>query len=183
MCRNDCLGLVYTLYHCLSSCELYATRLSSCHKHLQCANVTNNINHLRDTHILDMRQLDILRRMCYDMCMDLCLITIGDIKLSAPEIDIVHLLLEDDDPHWTVAEIAASLPYTVEETWEHVQSLILSGLLSRTDMSQSFENINIISLTVYSDSRDWLNENQQDIDDAFIMLNPDMFDIVEAAEA
>ena len=115
--------------------------------------------------------------------MEMHTIPIGDVRFSATEIDILHLLLEDDDPDWTVAEIAASLPYTVEETWEYVQSLILSGLLSRTDMSQSFENINIISLTVYSDSRDWLNDNQQDIDDAFIMLNPDMFDIVEAAEA
>tara|TARA_B100000427_G_scaffold221744_1_gene185505 strand:+ start:551 stop:898 length:348 start_codon:yes stop_codon:yes gene_type:complete len=115
--------------------------------------------------------------------MDLCLIAIGDIKFTAPEIDVVHLIMEDDDPDWTVAEIAASLPYTVEETWEYVQSLILSGLLVRTDMSQSFENIDIITLTVHDDSRDWLNDNQRDIDDAFIMLNPDMFDVMEAAEA
>ena len=36
--------------------------------------------------------------MCYDMYMELCLINIGNIKLSAAEIDVIHLLLEDDDP-------------------------------------------------------------------------------------
>ena len=162
---------------------MHATRLSSCLNHLQCANVTNNINHLRDTHLFDMRQLDIVQRVCYDMYMELCLINIGNIKLSAPEIDVVHLLLEDDDPHWTVDDIAGSLPYTVEDTWEYVQSLILAGLLERTDMTQTFEDINNISLTVPSDARAWLEENQQDIDDAFIMLNPDMFDVTEVAEA
>ena len=115
--------------------------------------------------------------------MDLCLIPIGDIKFCAAEIDIVHLLMEDDDPDWTVGDIAGSLPYTVEETWEYVQSLILTGLLSRTDMTQSFDNINNISLTVDMHARDWLDSHQPDIDDAFILLNPDMFDVTEVGEA
>lgn len=115
--------------------------------------------------------------------MDLCLITIGDIKFSAPEIDVLHLLSEDDDGHWTVGEIAASLPYDLSDTWEYVQSLILSNLIERADMSQSLETIDIITVYVTSASRDWMTEHQQDIDDAFIVLNPDMFDVTEVAEA
>ena len=69
--------------------------------------------------------------------MDLCLITIGGIKFCAAEIDLLHLLMEDDDPHWTVLEISNSLPYDVSDTWEYTQSLILSGIIERADMSQS----------------------------------------------
>jgi len=115
--------------------------------------------------------------------MELCLIPIGDIKFSASEIDVLHLLMEDDDPDWTVAEIAASLPYTTEEVWVDVQSLILSGMLARTNMNQTFENIEIITLTVPDSAQQWLTDHQQDIDDAFIVLNPDMFDVTEVAEA
>ena len=115
--------------------------------------------------------------------MDLRLINIGNIKLTAPEIDVVHLLMEDDDPHWTVDDIAGSLPYNADDTWEYVQSLILAGLLVRSDMTQTFEDINIISVTVPPEARRWLDKYQPDIDDAFIILNPDMFDITEAAEA
>ena len=115
--------------------------------------------------------------------MELCLIPIGDIKFSASEIDVLHLLMEDDDPDWTVAEIAASLPYTTEEVWVDVQSLILSGMLARTNMNQTFENIEIITLTVPDSAQQWLVDHQQDIDDAFIVLNPDMFDVTEVAEA
>ena len=115
--------------------------------------------------------------------MELCLIPIGDIKFSASEIDVLHLLLEDDDPDWTVAEIAASLPYMTEDVWADVQSLILSGLLVRADMNQSLETIEIIRLTVPETARDWMTEHQNDIDDAFIVLNPDMFDVTEVAEA
>ena len=115
--------------------------------------------------------------------MELCLIPIGDIKFSASEIDVLHLLMEDDDPDWTVAEIAASLPYTTEDVWADVQSLILSGLLVRADMNQSLETIEIIRLTVPETARDWMTEHQNDIDDAFIVLNPDMFDLTEVGEA
>ena len=115
--------------------------------------------------------------------MELCLITIGNIKFSASEIDVLHLLMEDDDPHWTVAEIAASLPYTTEDVWVDVQSLILSGMLARTNMNQSLEIIEIIRLTVPRPARAWMEEHQQDIDDAFIVLNPDMFDVTEVGEA
>ena len=115
--------------------------------------------------------------------MDLCLITIGGVKFSATEIDVLHLLLEDDDPDWTVADIAGALPYTTEDVWADVQSLILSGMLARTDMSQTFENIEIITLTVPDDTQQWLVEHQHDIDDAFIVLNPDMFDVTEVGEA
>ena len=115
--------------------------------------------------------------------MELCLIPIGDIKFSASEIDVLHLLMEDDDPDWTVAEIAASLPYMTEDVWADVQSLILSGLLVRADMNQSLETIEIIRLTVPETARDWMTEHQNDIDDAFIVLNPDMFDLTEVGEA
>jgi len=115
--------------------------------------------------------------------MELYLIPIGDIKFSASEIDVLHLLMEDDDPDWTVAEIAASLPYTTEDVWADVQSLILSGLLVRADMNQSLETIEIIRLTVPETARDWMAEHQNDIDDAFIVLNPDMFDLTEVGEA
>ena len=115
--------------------------------------------------------------------MELCLIAIGGIKFCASEVDILHLLLEDDDPDWTVADIAASLPYETEDVWADVQSLILSGMLARTDMSQTFDNIEIITLTVPDDTQQWLVEHQQDIDDAFIVLNPDMFDVTEVGEA
>jgi len=50
-------------------------------------------------------------------------------------------------------------------------------------MSQSLETIDIITVYVTSASRDWMSEHQQDIDDAFIVLNPDMFDVTEVAEA
>ena len=110
-------------------------------------------------------------------------IPIGDIRFSASEIDILHLLLEDDDPDWTVAEIVSSLPYTLEDVWADVQSLILSGILARTNMNQTFENIEIIRLTVPDSAQQWLTDHQRDIDDAFIVLNPDMFDVTEVAEA
>ena len=115
--------------------------------------------------------------------MEMHTIPIGDIRFTASEIDVLHLLLEDDDPDWTVAEIAASLPYTTEDIWADVQSLILSGILARANMNQTFENIEIIRLTVPDSARDWMSEHQQDIDDAFIVLNPDMFDVTEVAEA
>ena len=94
--------------------------------------------------------------------MDLCLITIGGLKLYTYEIDIIYLLMEDDDSDWTVGDIAGSLPYIVDDLWDGIQSLILSGILERTDMT---------------------HQHASDIDDAFILLNPDMFDVVEAAEA
>ena len=116
--------------------------------------------------------------------MDMHLITIDSIKFSATEIDVLHLLLEDDDSDWTVAEIAASLPYTTEDVWTDVQSLILSGMLTRTDMSQSIEeDIEYISLTVPAAASEWMDKHQEDIDAAFIVLNPDMFDVTEVAEA
>ena len=115
--------------------------------------------------------------------MEMHTIPIGDIRFTASEMDVLHLLLEDDDPDWTVAEIAASLPYTTEDIWADVQSLILSGILARANMNQTFENIEIIRLTVPDSARDWMSEHQQDIDDAFIVLNPDMFDVTEVAEA
>jgi hypothetical protein len=88
--------------------------------------------------------------------MDLCLFTIGGRKFSAYEIDILYLLMEDDDGDWTVGDIAGSLPYIAD---------------------------NLISVTVPNDARNWLNENSSDIDDAFILLNPDMFDVTVPAEA
>jgi hypothetical protein len=116
--------------------------------------------------------------------MEMHTIPIGGSRFTASEIDILHLLLEDDDPDWTVAEIAASLPYTTEDVWADVQSLILSGMLTRTDMSQSIEeDIEYISLTVPAAASEWIAEHQQDIDAAFIVLNPDMFDVTEVAEA
>ena len=115
--------------------------------------------------------------------MDLCLITIGGNKFSTYEIDLLYLLMEDDDGDWTVGDIAGSLPYIEDEVWKCVQSLILSGILARTDMSQTFDNINNITVTVPDDARAWLDDNSSDIDDAFILLNPDMFDVTEVAEA
>ena len=115
--------------------------------------------------------------------MEMHTIPIGGSRFTASEIDILHLLLEDDDPHWTVAEIVSSLPYTLEDVWADVQSLILSGILARTDMTQTFDNINNIAVTVPDDARAWLDEHSSDIDDAFILLNPDMFDVTEVAEA
>ena len=115
--------------------------------------------------------------------MDLCLITIGGIKFSTHEIDLLYLLMEDDDGHWTVGDIAGSLPYIADEVWKSVQSLILSGILARTDMTQTFDNINNIAVTVTPSAREWLDENSSDIDDAFILLNPDMFEVTEVAEA
>ncbi len=115
--------------------------------------------------------------------MDLCLITIGGNKFSTYEIDLLYLLMEDDDGDWTVGDIAGSLPYIADEVWKCVQSLILSGILARTDMTQTFEDIDIITVTVPEDARHWLDENSSDIDDAFILLNPDMFDVTEVAEA
>ena len=115
--------------------------------------------------------------------MEMHTIPIGGSRFTASEIDILHLLLEDDDPDWTVAEIVSSLPYTLEDVWADVQSLILSGILARANMNQTFENIEIIRLTVPDSARDWMSEHQQDIDDAFIVLNPDMFDVTEVAEA
>ena len=115
--------------------------------------------------------------------MEMHTIPIGDIRFTASEIDVLHLLLEDDDPDWTVAEIAASLPYTTEDIWADVQSLILSGILARANMNQTFENIEIIRLTVPDSAAQWLTDHQRDIDDAFIVLNPDMFDVTEVAEA
>lgn len=115
--------------------------------------------------------------------MDLCLITIGGNKFSTYEVDLLYLLMEDDDGDWTVGDIAGSLPYIADEVWAAVQSLILSGILARTDMTQTFDNINNIAVTVPDDARAWLDEHSSDIDDAFILLNPDMFDVTEVAEA
>jgi len=115
--------------------------------------------------------------------MDLCLITIGGIKFCTSEIDIIYLLMEDAESDWTVGDIIGSLPYIADDVWKGVQSLILSGILERTDMTQTFEDIDIISLAVPSSAREWLDTNSSDIDDAFIMLNPDMFDVTEVAEA
>lgn len=115
--------------------------------------------------------------------MDLCLITIGGNKFSTYEVDLLYLLMEDDDGDWTVGDIAGSLPYIADEVWRAVQSLILSGILARTDMTQTFDNINNIAVTVPDDARAWLDEHSSDIDDAFILLNPDMFDVTEVAEA
>ena len=115
--------------------------------------------------------------------MEMHTIPIGGSRFTASEIDILHLLLEDDDPDWTVAEIVNSLPYTLEDVWADVQSLILSGILARANMNQTFENIEIIRLTVPESAQQWLTDHQRDIDDAFIVLNPDMFDVTEVAEA
>jgi len=115
--------------------------------------------------------------------MDLCLFTIGDRKFSAYEIDILYLLMEDDDGDWTVGDIAGSLPYIADHLWDGVQSLILSGILERTDMTQPLEAVEIISVTVPDDARHWLDDHSSDIDDAFILLNPDMFDVTVPAEA
>ena len=115
--------------------------------------------------------------------MEMHTIPIGDIRFTASEIDILHLLLEDDDPDWTVAEIASSLPYTTEDVWADVQSLILSGILARANMNQTFENIEIIRLTVPEGAAQWLTDHHRDIDAAFVVLNPDMFDVTEVAEA
>ena len=109
--------------------------------------------------------------------------TIGDRKFSAYEIDILYLLMEDDDGDWTVGDIAGSLPYIADHLWDGVQSLILSGILERTDMTQTFEPVEIISVTVPDDARHWLDDHSSDIDDAFILLNPDMFDVTVPAEA
>mgnify|MGYP003627757638 CR=1 FL=1 len=111
------------------------------------------------------------------------MITIGGLKLYTYEIDIIYLLMEDDDSDWTVGDIAGSLPYIVDDLWDGIQSLILSGILERTDMTQTFDNIPAIKVTVPSPGRAWLDQHASDIDDAFILLNPDMFDVVEAAEA
>lgn len=109
--------------------------------------------------------------------------TIGDRKFSAYEIDILYLLMEDDDGDWTVGDIAGSLPYIADHLWDGVQSLILSGILERTDMTQPLEAVEIISVTVPDDARHWLDDHSSDIDDAFILLNPDMFDVTVPAEA
>jgi len=111
------------------------------------------------------------------------LFTIGDRKFSAYEIDILYLLMEDDDGDWTVGDIAGSLPYIADHLWDGVQSLILSGILERTDMTQPLEAVEIISVTVPDDARHWLDDHSSDIDDAFILLNPDMFDVTVPAEA
>jgi len=75
------------------------------------------------------------------------------------------------------------LPADVEDIWIDVQSLILHGLLARTAMSQSFENIKEISVTVPMTAQSWLSQNEQDIEDAFVILNPDMFELTEVGEA
>jgi hypothetical protein len=50
-------------------------------------------------------------------------------------------------------------------------------------MSQSFENIKEISVTVPMTAQSWLSQNTQDIEDAFVILNPDMFELTEVGEA
>jgi len=111
------------------------------------------------------------------------LIKIGDVKLTATEIDILHIILDTEQYDWTIGSIAACLPASYEDIWRDVQSLILHGLLARTNMSQSFENIKVISVTVPLNAQSWLSQNEQDIEDAFVILNPDMFELTEVGEA
>jgi len=111
------------------------------------------------------------------------LIKIGDVKLTATEIDILHIILDTERYDWTIGSIVSCLPATYEDIWRGVQSLILHGLLARTNMSQSFENIKVISVTVPLTARQWLSQNEQDIEDAFVILNPDMFELTEVGEA
>lgn len=111
------------------------------------------------------------------------LIKIGDVKLTATEIDILHIILDTERYDWTIGSIASCLPATYEDIWRDVQSLILHGLLERTNMSQSFENIKVISVTVPLTAQSWLSQNAQDIEDAFVILNPDMFELTEVGEA
>ena len=114
--------------------------------------------------------------------MDLCLINIGDRQFSTPEIDVIHLLMEDESSRWTLEEIMDSLPYIADDVHRAVSRLVRSGLLDRTDDGLS-ESIYKITLRVSDSSRAWMREHQHDIDDAFIMINPDMFDVTEVAEA
>jgi hypothetical protein len=115
--------------------------------------------------------------------MDLYLITIDTRKFCAAEIDILYLLMQDEDCDWTVREIASHLPYIAGAIWDGIQSLILSGILTRTDMTQTFSDIDAIAVTVTQPARAWLNEYASDIEAAFIMLNPDLFDVAVPAEA
>ena len=50
-------------------------------------------------------------------------------------------------------------------------------------MNQSIETIEIITLTVPDSAQQWLADHQRDIDAAFVVFNPDMFDVTEVAEA
>ena len=122
------------------------------------------------------------KRECETLYMDL-LIKIGDVRLSATEIDILHVIIDTECYDWSVAGFSKWLPADVEDIWIDVQSLILHGLLERTNMSQSFENIKEISVTVPTTARAWLSQNEQDIEDAFVILNPDMFELTEVGEA
>lgn len=116
--------------------------------------------------------------------MDLCLINIADVKLSTTEIDILHLLAEDVYEDWTIGELIDSFPYMpADDTWTAIQTLILENILERTDMSQSLDDIEAITLTVTRAGQSWLLANDEDIRAAFVMLNPDLYDITEAADA
>jgi len=115
--------------------------------------------------------------------MDLYIISIGGNKFCTEEIDVLHLLLEDDDLNWSMNELVGSLPYDEDLVWAIVQRLMREGLLAHAGETEESENLNNISLTVPPSAHAWMIENQQDIEDAFIMLNPDMFDVTEVGEA
>lgn len=116
--------------------------------------------------------------------MELCLINIANVKLSTIEVDIVHVLLEDVLDDWSVGELLDTFPHmSVSDVWSATQTLILESILERTDKSQSTEDIEAITLSVPRDARIWLAENAEDIRAAFVMLNPDIFDVTEVADA
>lgn len=111
------------------------------------------------------------------------LINIADVRLARTEIEILHVIVDSDYYACTVSTIAELLGADVEDIWKDVQSLILHGLLERTNMSQTFDDVSLISIAVPMTARAWLAQNEQDIADAFVVLNPDLFELTEVAEA
>jgi hypothetical protein len=111
------------------------------------------------------------------------LINIADIRLARTEIEILHVIVDSDYYACTVSTFAELLGADVEDIWKDVQSLILHGLLERTNMSQTFDDVSLISIAVPMTARAWLAQNEQDIADAFVVLNPDLFELTEVAEA
>jgi hypothetical protein len=119
--------------------------------------------------------------------MDLCLITIGAHKFAAAEIDLLHVLMEDDDGNWSIGELGETLPYVRDDMIACVENLLQCGILQceeghTTDLRSS-EDIDNIKVTVTIAGRSFLDDNTSDIDDAFIMLNPDLFDVTEVGIA
>ncbi len=115
--------------------------------------------------------------------MDLCLITIGAHKFAAAEIDLLHVLMEDDDGNWSIGELGETLPYIRDDMIACVENLLHCGILQCEDIAdtdlRSSEDIDNIKVTVTPSGRSFLDDNTSDIDDAFIMLNPDLFDVTE----